>query len=636
MKKFGIERQAMAVALVPILILAILLETSFIFARIVDLDQTLLDRARLISSQLASSSEYAAFSGNRQLLQQQADVALAQQDVISVMILDQHGEVVSTASRTSSRKIEMPDWRSGQTRLEDRHALIVYQPIVATQLSLDDTDFESPSHMGSALGGVLVVLGKQRLNQEKLRMVALNLLLTALVSLLAVLVAMRVARRITWPILGMRTAVRDIGDGRLDTRIGEMQVAELNELAHGINEMASQLQQERDHLQQRIQEATLALRAQKDEAEKANFDKTRFLAAASHDLRQPMHALGLFMGELHNRIETPEQRNIVEKVEESVAAMSGLLDSLLDISKLDAGVVVPHVQELDLAILLRRLAEVYQPMAQGKSITLRIHAVPCRVSSDPILLERILMNLLSNAIRYTPERGSVLLACRKRGERMRIEVRDNGPGIPLEEQGNVFREFVQLENSARERNKGLGLGLPIVERSAKLLRHPLYLVSAPGRGSLFAIEVPRVLDLRDLLQGSVKRPLQAEPEGSFEGRRILVVDDDELVRLGTAGLIEAWGAQVEMAGNLDEVRRRFEQEHFDLVICDYRLPDGNGIELADCLNARQAQKPAFILVSGDTSPEVLKQVADKGLHLLHKPVRPAKLRSMIAFLLKNR
>lgn len=137
-------------------------------------------------------------------------------------------------------------------------------------------------------------------------------------------------------------------------------------------------------------------------------------------------------------------------------------------------------------------------------------------------------------------------------------------------------------------------------------------------------------------KGSVTRMPQAGSESSFEGRRILVVDDDELVRLGTAGLIEAWGAQVEMAGNLDEVRRGFGQERFDLVICDYRLPDGNGMELADDLYARQAQKPAFILVSGDTSPEVLKQVADKGLHLLHKPVRPAKLRSMISFLLKGK
>jgi len=636
MKKFGIERQAMAVALVPILILAILLGASFIFARIVDLDQTLLDRARLIARQLASSVEYAVFAGNRAFLQQQAELVLAQQDVVSVKVLNQQGEVIAEASGPASRKIDLPDWRSGQTLREDRHALAVYHPILTTQLSLDDTDFESPSRTANALGGVLVVLSKQRLNQEKIKMVALNLILTALVSLLAVLVAMRVARRITWPILGMRTAIRNLGEGRLDTRIAEMQVVELNELAQGINEMATQLQQERDHLQQRIEQATAALRTQKEAAEKANFDKTRFLAAASHDLRQPMHALGLFMGELHNRIETPEQRKIVEKIEESVMAMSSLLDSLLDISKLDAGAVVPHVQELELSILLRHLLEVYQPMARDKSITFRIHAVPCRVSSDPILLERILMNLLSNAIRYTPEHGSVLLACRRRGERMRIEVRDNGPGIPAEEQGNIFREFVQLENSARERNKGLGLGLAIVERSAKLLRHPLYLVSAPGRGSLFAIEVPRVPDLCDLLQGGVPGVRQTGAEERFDGCRILVVDDDELVRLGTAGLIEAWGAQVEMAGNLDEVRCRLGQELFDLVICDYRLPDGNGMELADYLKARQAQKPGFILVSGDTSPEILKQIADKGLHLLHKPVRPAKLRSMISFLLKGK
>ncbi|MDD5471680.1 MAG: hybrid sensor histidine kinase/response regulator, partial [Sideroxydans sp.] len=481
-------------------------------------------------------------------------------------------------------------------------------------------------------------LGKHRLNNEKVQMVAMNLILTALVLLLAVLVAMRVARRITLPIMGMRTAVRDLGEGRLSTRIGEMQVIELNELGQGINVMASQLQHEREQLQQRIENATTALRSQKEQAEKANFDKTRFLAAASHDLRQPMHALGLFMGELQNRLETPEQRKIVEKVEESVTAMSGLLDSLLDISKLDAGVIVPQVQEIDISTLLRRLTEAYEPLAAAKSIKLRIHTSNSRVRSDPILLERILMNLLGNAIRYTQEQGTVLLACRKRGDRLRFEVRDNGAGIPLSEQENIFREFVQLENAARDRSKGLGLGLPIVQRSARLLNHPLYLCSTPGRGSVFAVEVPRVPDLHDLLgqESAVKSSPAAEAEGSFAGRLVLVVDDDELVRNGTAGLIESWGCKVEMAGSLSEVARRFEQSQFDLVICDYRLPDGTGVDLAERQYMQGKQKPAFILVSGDTSPEVLKLVADKGMHLLHKPVRPAKLRSMMAFVLKAR
>jgi signal transduction histidine kinase len=467
-------------------------------------------------------------------------------------------------------------------------------------------------------------------------MVATNLILTTLVLMLAVLVATRVARRITLPIMGMRTAVRDLGEGRLSTRIGEMQVLELNELAQGINQMALQLQQERDQLKQRIEDATTALRSQKEQAEKANFDKTRFLAAASHDLRQPMHALGLFMGELQNRIETPEQRKIVEKVEESVTAMSGLLDSLLDISKLDAGVIVPQVQEIEISTLLRRLTEAYEPLANAKSIKLRIQTSASRVRSDPILLERILMNLLGNAIRYSQDHGAVLLACRKRGDRLRFEVRDNGPGIPLDEQENIFREFVQLENSARDRSKGLGLGLPIVQRSARLLNHPLYLNSILGRGSVFALEVPRVPDLKDLLaQGTaVSATPAAETEGSFSGRHVLVVDDDELVRNGTAGLVEAWGCRVEMAESLVEAERLFEQSAFELVICDYRLPDGTGVELAERIFTQNKRMPAFILVSGDTSPEVLKLVADKGMHLLHKPVRPARLRSMMVFVLK--
>ncbi|MBU1214028.1 MAG: response regulator [Gammaproteobacteria bacterium] len=638
MKKFGIERQTMAVALIPILILAVLLETSFILSRIADLDQVQKDRAALIARQLASSSEYAAFSGNRILLQQQAEVALAQQDVVAVFILDAEGKVWARATGVTDRQVIPPDWRSGQTLREDSQSLTIYQPIVATQLSLDDTEMASSPNMGSSLGGVFLVLGKHRLNNEKVQMVAMNLILTALVLLLAVLVAMRVARRITLPIMGMRTAVRDLGEGRLSTRIGEMQVIELNELGQGINVMASQLQHEREQLQQRIENATTALRSQKEQAEKANFDKTRFLAAASHDLRQPMHALGLFMGELQNRLETPEQRKIVEKVEESVTAMSGLLDSLLDISKLDAGVIVPQVQEIDISTLLRRLTEAYEPLAAAKSIKLRIHTSNSRVRSDPILLERILMNLLGNAIRYTQEQGTVLLACRKRGDRLRFEVRDNGAGIPLSEQENIFREFVQLENAARDRSKGLGLGLPIVQRSARLLNHPLYLCSTPGRGSVFAVEVPRVPDLHDLLgqESAVKSSPAAEAEGSFAGRLVLVVDDDELVRNGTAGLIEAWGCKVEMAGSLSEVAQRFEQSHFDLVICDYRLPDGTGVDLAERQYIQGKQKPAFILVSGDTSPEVLKLVADKGMHLLHKPVRPAKLRSMMAFVLKAR
>jgi len=639
MRKHGIERQALAVALIPILILGLLLESYFIYTRISDLDRAMFDRAKLIVRQLASSSEYAVFSGNRSLLQQQVDLAFAQPDVSSVIVLDASGNYLAGSGNSRDADGLSPIAGSSLQTLpmrEDSRVLTVYQPIVATQIELDEPGTTSPRSMSKPLGAVVIVISKTRLNSEKLQMLVLNLLLTLLILGLAIVVAMRVSRRITMPILGMRTAVRSIGEGRLDTRIGATQVQELDELAQGINEMAMQLQQQHETLHQRIAEATLELREKKEEAEKANYDKTRFLAAASHDLRQPMHALGLFMGELHNRIDTPEQRKIVEKVEESVEAMSGLLDSLLDISKLDAGVVVPQEQEVAIDDLLRRLAEDYASIAAKKSITLRVHAMDVFVMSDPVLLERILINLLSNAIRYVHHNGTVMLACRKRGDRLRIEVRDNGPGIPLEEQQNIFREFVQLANTARDRSKGLGLGLAIVDRLAKLLKHPLDLRSAPQQGSTFAIEVPRVPDVQDLLAAdSLVQPAAFNKPDEFSGLQVLVVDDDALVRNGTGGLIASWGCQVELAASLAEVRQRCADNCFDLVICDYRLPDGTGLELADFVHTHCIGKPAFILISGDTSPEVLQQVVAKGHHLLHKPVRPAKLRSMMSFVLKN-
>lgn len=397
----------------------------------------------------------------------------------------------------------------------------------------------------------------------------------------------------------------------------------------------SQLSKLNAQLEAKIEAATHELRIKRDDAVNANYDKTRFLATASHDLRQPMHALGLFVGELQTKLTTEEQRQIVGKVEESVNALSNLLDALLDISKLDAGTVTVNIKAFPISELLGRLANDYIQLAKNKGIMLRVIASDAVVNSDPILLERLLINLITNAIRYTPVGGKVLVDCRVRGDRLRIEVRDNGIGISVHDQTKIFREFIQLANPERDREKGLGLGLAIVDRIAKLLKHHVTLRSEINKGSTFAVYVPRIVDANN--ESAIYLPIKdstvaQQLSGSLDDLNVLVIEDDALVRKSTQGILESWGCRVSLASSFNELKQVQQDSSFDLVICDYRLPDGDGIQIKNWIGEHFKSKPIFILITGDISPEILLRVRESNIDLLHKPVRPAKLRSLIQYL----
>jgi CheY-like chemotaxis protein len=306
---------------------------------------------------------------------------------------------------------------------------------------------------------------------------------------------------------------------------------------------------------------------------------------------------------------------------------------------LDAGIVTTNLVPFSIEGLLNRLASDYAPLAEQKGIIMKV--IPCKqtVNSDPILLERVLINLISNAIRYTPIGGRILVGCRIRGDRLRIEVRDSGIGIPASDQQMIFREFIQLANNERDRSKGLGLGLAIVDRIAKLLKHHIALKSAPNMGSTFSIYVPRVdMHADDFAKKIITNEVvTGQPVlVGFDNLNVLVIDDDALVRKSTQGIIESWGCRVSLASSLNEVKGIHNKADFDLVICDYRLPDGDGVEMNDWVKAHFKSQPLFILISGDTSPDVLQRLNERDIQLLHKPVRPAKLRSLIQYLLSKK
>ena len=368
----------------------------------------------------------------------------------------------------------------------------------------------------------------------------------------------------------------------------------------------------RHHEAQQSQRLAVAVRT----AEAASHAKTRFLAAASHDLRQPIHTIALLTGVLKLRHQEDASTEVVTLLDLVVQSLSHQLDDLLDISKLDAGVVKVATQPLSLRRFLRRRLEEVQSDAQAKGLTIRLDAPDdATVDTDPNLLERVLRNLLSNAVKFT-ERGEIVLSLNAQGDAAVVTVRDTGCGIAIEHQDEVFHEFVQLNNPERDRTKGMGLGLSIVSRLCRLMGVALKLHSAPGQGSTFELLLP----LHAVPAAEADHPPQAQQRQQL-GLTVLVVDDELLVRGATALLLTELGCLCLLAEDLAGALRSSETERPDFLIADFRLRgNDNGIEVVRALRERYPDLPAAI-VSGDIGPAQLLTIEMAGLRLLHKPVR---------------
>jgi len=369
------------------------------------------------------------------------------------------------------------------------------------------------------------------------------------------------------------------------------------------------------------------------ELESANLAKSRFLAAASHDLRQPLHALNLFVSQLRTETDPAERGRVTAQIDAAATVMNDLFNALLDISRLDAGALAPEVADFPLARVLQRIERTFAPAAREKGLRLRMVQCDLWVRSDPILLERILLNLVSNALRYT-DRGGVLVGGRRRGGAQRIEVWDSGIGIPEDQRGNVFGEFYQLADSARGRRGGLGLGLAIVDRLCRLLDHRLELTSTLGRGSRFSVTLPVAAAPAESVEHSITPKAMLDPAS---GKLVVVIDDDALVLDAMGGVLRSWGCRVVTAESDSAVLTILagDDRRPDVVISDFRLGGGKtGIEAIQRLRgAFGAAIPAF-LITGDIAPEHLREASANSLHLLHKPVAPMALRAMLNQLLK--
>lgn len=625
----------MAVALLPMFFAVMLLAGYFAHRDIRSAEDALLERGRAMAARLAETAAFDLLAGNDLYLKRLLDYERAAQECDSIGIADAARQWRLISGRTSLPMPASPtatrEWRTG-------NQVYFVQPVVFRDTRFDDpylANGDDPAK--EQIGQVMVVFDMTSIAQAQRQSILLVAGLAGLLMLVAGVFAWRLSQGLTGPLRAIIATVRHIARGRLDARLRATTKGEIGELEKGINLMAEVMQRHTLELEQRVLDATSELRAQKAAAEAAVMARSRFLAAASHDLRQPMHALTLLIEALKEKIrpQAGDPLKLVEHIEASAHAMESLLNALLDISKLDAGVVTARLECFSVGPMFERLGRQYGPVAAEKGLDLRVHPSHVTVYTDQVLLERILGNLISNAIRYT-DSGRVILGVRRvQPDWARFEVLDSGKGVPEAFRERIFEEYFQLENPERGRDKGLGLGLAIVHRLAKLLGSSIELRSTLGRGSAFCIRAVRCELPPGRIEESEPNLLAAPPSGT-RVPLVAFIDDDLSILEAMTTVFEQWG--IDLAADVDA--RQIKKDLLELgrkpdaILSDYRLRNGRtGIEAIAELRAAFGPNIPAALITGDTASTTMQAIDTSGLPVLHKPLKPATLRAYLNHML---
>jgi signal transduction histidine kinase len=623
-------RSRMALAsTVPVLLVVLAIVSIFGRGRVQDLEASHQQRLSLLAHQVALFSAYGLFSGNTASLQSVVQEMQREPGVKAVLVFDAEGHVVARSGNASIQtfgELQGSDYVERQRlHLVDVHAA----PILPSTVPIDDLFSQDGPTRVAPLGNVLIEVSRQELEGKKWDALLTALWIGAIGMLLGGLLAYRLGNWVVGPIMRISQMVKRVGEGNFAVQDEIPDSDPLWELQGSLNQMATRLSWGRDELERQVETVTQALRLKMEQAESATLTKSRFLAAASHDLRQPSHALGMFVARLGQLPMDAQIRQLVDNMEVSVHAMQDLLDGLLDLSRLDSGNLQIRIGVVDLNELLSSVHSALENMAEAKGLRLHIRPTRLWAFSDATLLHRIVVNLVTNAIRYT-ERGSVLVACRPhaQGQGVRIEVWDSGIGIPAEHHEDIFKEFYQLSTRTGDRNFGLGLGLNIVQRSAELLGHRIALRSQPGCGTRFTLLLEAAPPALSAVGSSVHPQAMA---GDIAGMQLLLIEDNDNAREAVKGLLQSWGCTVHVASSLAEAADQMARVGIpDVILSDYHLGAAeNGIVCIQTLRTLSGQHIPACLVSGDTHGDFLQAVVAAELPLLHKPVRPAKLRSLL-------
>jgi signal transduction histidine kinase/ActR/RegA family two-component response regulator len=620
MRRASIQTHILLIVLMPALLTEFGLVGYFTYKNITAAERDLSERANNAARHLAGTLPYALFSDNRALIKNLLETEQASSRLLYAVVSNRSNQPIAQLGATQGHSF------SARSQINLPTTELDTEPDILLDNSQPTSD--------TALGYVVVGIDLTPIDADKRSMLFNALLLVTMAMGITGILAWRLSKRLSSQLAQVTAAVGRIAHGDLQARAGVpgSTGGEIGTLAAGVNHMAEKLQANQTELHMRIRHATTVIEAKKDEAERANIAKSRFFAAASHDLRQPMHALALTVAALKARSHSAGIQSLVNNIEAATDAMALLFNSLLDISKLDAGVTEVNLSHFPVQTLFDNLHNQLAPMAMDKGLKLRIRPSRAILHSDPLLLYRILVNLVNNAILYT-NHGGVLVGCQIHGGENRITVWDTGYGIPEKQQENVFREFVQLHNPERDRNKGLGLGLAIVARLGQLLGHGIGLRSRPGSGSSFSVNVPAGNPML------VRTHLLAEAPGILiEGALVVLVDDEETILQAMAELFDNWKLDLVTARSAAEALQLLQavQRMPDIILSDYRLPDdSDGLDVIQQIRGHfQVDIPA-VVVTGDTAPETIRRITQAGLPVLYKPLRPARLRALLTHLIQQ-
>ena len=617
----------LVLALLPMLAAVGLFAAYFAQHSIAAAEQQLHQQGHELSRQLAEAVAFDLFSGNLPYVKRLLDFERDTHQALAIGIVeDGHWLLVSGQAELLPRLGRGPaetvdSWQENQN--------LNFSHVVGLTTSTEQDPYLEPTNASARRPLLVAVLSQSPVAETRIQVVHATLSMTALALLLALALAWRLSARLSRPLHGITQAVARLAAGSLSVRAPAGSSGELGVLENGVNRMAAALEENQRDLEQRVHYATSELLAQKEAAEAAVLAKSRFLAATSHDLRQPLHALTLLVAALRERVQEGEARRLAERIDDSATALEGLLNALLDLSRLDAGVVEARPECFPAQRTLDQVARQFAPLAREQGLRLAVHPCACWLYSDPILLERILNNLVSNALRYT-DRGGIVVGLRRMQGGMRFEVWDSGHGIPAAFRERIFEEYYQLENPERHRDKGLGLGLAIVSRLARLLGSGGEGRSQPGRGSCFRFQVMRCQPPAE--------PAPIEPAGivlPLAGTLVAFIDDDEQILEAMIQVFEQWGVEMAAGGDVEQVRDELRElgRPPDLILSDFRLRGGRtGIDAVAILREAFGAEIPAALITGDTAPETIQAIGASGLALLHKPLKPARLRAFLSHL----